>query len=418
MIQWGILKKPYPQQTELEMVSVESSVPQDHLLRKIEVAIDFSFIHDRVSGLHCPDNDHLSLDPTLTFRALLIGYPFGVRSERQLVPENEVNVAYRWFLRLKITDAVFDASTLSQNRRQRFNDTSVALDIFDHIVGQAIGHGLADGTVLYTDSTHLKANANKGKYDLAMVAESPSDYWGALVAAIEEDRGAHGKVPLNPTERVPAEKQTKVSRTDPDSGYMVCNGKRRASSTSIIAPSMAGTRSSPTPSPRQPTSTTASSISVGSAGSASGSTWMFRLSGRTPAMPRPASPRGWSTGTFSAIAARTASWSRIPALIDAATVTTSPIRDLPHPPAAGLLYIQCEHPPRHHPPCLAGRTRRGRSGATDAVGQGDLQAAKGEGRAILRRYQAALRPSIFALQSLLRVTCQCLLAGRRLTHRP
>lgn len=220
-----MLKKPGPQQTELELVSVESLVPQDHLLRKIEAVLDFSFIHDRVAGLYCPDNGRPPLDPTLMFKALFIGYLFGVHSERQLVREIEVNVAYRWFLRLKLTDPVFDASTLSQNRRRRFNDTSVAQDIFDHIVEQAIGHGLVDGTVLYTDSTHLKANANKGKYDLAVVAKSRSDYWDALDAAIEEDRAAHGKTPLKPMERVPVEKETKVSRTDPDSGYMVREGK-------------------------------------------------------------------------------------------------------------------------------------------------------------------------------------------------
>lgn len=220
-----MLKKPGPQQTELEMVSVESLVPQDHLLRKIEAVIDFSFIHDRVAGLYCPDNGRPPLDPTLMFKALFIGYLFGVRSERQLVREIAVNVAYRWFLRLKLTDPVFDASTLSQNRRRRFNDTSVAQDIFDHIVAQAIGHGLVDGTVLYTDSTHLKANANKGKYDLAVVAKSRADYWGALDAAIEDDRAAHGKAPLKPRERTPVEKQTKLSRTDPDSGYMVREGK-------------------------------------------------------------------------------------------------------------------------------------------------------------------------------------------------
>ena len=220
-----MLKKPGPQQTELEMVSLESLVPQDHLLRKIEAVIDFSFIHDRVAGLYCLDNGRPPLDPTLMFKALFIGYLFGVRSERQLVRDIEVNVAYRWFLRLKLTDPVFEASTLSQNRRRRFNDTSVAQDIFDHIVEQAIGHGLVDGTVLYTDSTHLKANANKGKYDLAMVAKSRSDYWADLDAAIDEDRAAHGKASLKPKERTPAEKETKVSRTDPDSGYMVREGK-------------------------------------------------------------------------------------------------------------------------------------------------------------------------------------------------
>jgi len=88
---------------------------------------------------------------------------------RQQVREIEINVAYRWFLWLRLTDGVFDASTLSQNRWRRYNDTSVAQDIFDGIVEQAIAHGLVDGTVLYTDSTHLKANADKHRVDREVV---------------------------------------------------------------------------------------------------------------------------------------------------------------------------------------------------------------------------------------------------------
>jgi transposase len=220
-----MLKKPLPQQTALEMVSLEGLVPKDHLLRKIEAVVDFSFIYDRVAGLYCPDNGRPPLDPTLMFKALFIGYLFGIRSERQLMREIEVNVAYRWFLELKLTDPVFDASTLSQNRRRRYSDTSVAQDIFDAIVTQAIAKGLVDGAVLYTDSTHLKANANKNRYDKAVVAKSRADYWDALDAAIEEDRAAHGKKPLPEKERQPVEKETKISRTDPEAGYMVREGK-------------------------------------------------------------------------------------------------------------------------------------------------------------------------------------------------
>ena len=139
--------------------------------------------------------------------------------------EIEVNVAYRWFLGLRLTQAVFDASTLSQNRRRRYNDTSVAQDIFDAIVEQAIEHGLVDGTVLYTDSTHLKANANKNRYDKQVAAKSRSDYWDDLDAAIDEDRAAHGKKPLKDKVREPVEKETRISRTDPGSGYMVRDGK-------------------------------------------------------------------------------------------------------------------------------------------------------------------------------------------------
>jgi transposase len=222
-----MLKRPSAEQTAFEMVTLEGLVPPDHLLRKIEAVIDFSFIHERVAGLYCADNGRPPLDPTLMFKALFIGYLFGVRSERQLVREIEVNVAYRWFLRLKLTEPVFNASTLSQNRRRRYNDTAVAQDIFDEIVAQAIRHGLVDGKVLYSDSTHLKANANKNKYDKAVIAKSRSDYWDALDAAIAAEREAHGQKPMTPKPREPEMKETKVSRTDPDSGYMVRDGKPR-----------------------------------------------------------------------------------------------------------------------------------------------------------------------------------------------
>ena len=220
-----MLKKPAPEQTAIEMVTLDSLVPQGHLLRRIDAAIDFSFIHDLTAPLYCADNGRPPLDPTLMFKALFIGYLFGIRSERQLVREIEVNVAYRWFLRLKLTDKVFDASTLSQNRRRRYQDETVAQAIFDRIVEQAMGHGLVDGRTLYTDSTHLKASANKAKYDLAMVAKSRADYWEALDAAVDEDRAAHGKKPLRPEPREPEIKETKVSRTDPQAGYMVREGK-------------------------------------------------------------------------------------------------------------------------------------------------------------------------------------------------
>ena len=137
----------------------------------------------------------------------------------------EVNVAYRWFIGLRLMDQVFDASTFSQNRRRRFDGTDIAQGIFEQIVEQALAHGLVDGTVLYTDSTHLKANANKGKYDKEMVAKSRAAYWDDLDAAVTADRAAHGKTPLKSKDRQPPIKETKVSRTDPEAGYMVRAGK-------------------------------------------------------------------------------------------------------------------------------------------------------------------------------------------------
>jgi transposase len=220
-----MLKSPSAEQTALEMVTLEGLVPKDHLLRRIDAVVDFGFIHDLVAPLYCADNGRPALDPTLMFKALFVGYLFGIRSERRLVEEIRVNVAYRWFLRLKLTDEVFDASTLSQNRKRRFNGTDIAQTIFDRIVEQAIAHGLVEGRVIYTDSTHLKANANKNKYDLAERTKSRSDYWDDLDQAINDDRETHGKRPIKEKEREAVVKETKVSRVDPDAGYMVRDGK-------------------------------------------------------------------------------------------------------------------------------------------------------------------------------------------------
>lgn len=220
-----MLKTPKPQQTELEMVTIGSLVPSDHLLRRIDAAIDFSFIRDRVAHLYCPDNGRPALDPVVLFKMLFIGYLFGVRSERQLMREIQVNVAYRWFLGLRLSDKVADASTLSQNRRRRFADSPIYQEIFDEIVLRAMAGGLVDGTVLYSDSTHLKANANKNKFDVAEVAKSRADYLEALDQAIDDDRADHGKKPLKARPHEPEVKETKISRTDPDSGYMVRDGK-------------------------------------------------------------------------------------------------------------------------------------------------------------------------------------------------
>lgn len=222
-----MLRAPSPHQHALEMVTLESLVPADHLLRKIAGAIDFEFIRAKVSHLYCPDNGRPALDPVVLFKLLFIGYLFGIRSERQLMREVEVNVAYRWFLDMRLTDRVPDASTLSQNRRRRFADSTIYQDIFDEIVLQAMGRGMVGGKVLYTDSTHLKANASKSKFDVVQVEQKPVDYLAELDAAVEADRAAHGKKPLRKKDDddVPPTAEKKVSRTDPDSGFMVREGK-------------------------------------------------------------------------------------------------------------------------------------------------------------------------------------------------
>lgn len=182
--------------TGYEFVSIDSLVPQDHILRKIKRYIDFSFIDDLVKDFYCHDNGRPAVDPKVLVKMLLLGYLFGIRSERQIVREVQVNVAYRWFLGYGLSDKIIDASTISQNRRRRFNGTDVFQKIFDSIVLQAVEHKLVSGKVLYTDSTHLKANANKRKFIEQEVEKSVKDYVEELDKAVEEDRKVHGKKPL------------------------------------------------------------------------------------------------------------------------------------------------------------------------------------------------------------------------------
>lgn len=182
--------------TGYEFVSIDSLVPEDHILRKIDKYIDFSFIDDLVKDLYCHDNGRPAVDPKVLFKMLLLGYLFGIRSERQIVREVQVNVAYRWFLGYSLSDKIIDASTISQNRIRRFKDTDIFQKVFDNIVLQAIEHKLVSGKVLYTDSTHLKANANKRKFIEQEMEKSIKGYVEDLDKDIEEDRKLHGKKPL------------------------------------------------------------------------------------------------------------------------------------------------------------------------------------------------------------------------------
>lgn len=220
-----MLKQPEVPQQELELVTIESLVPVDHLLRRIDASIDLEFIRERVRHLYSADNGRPALDPVVLFKLLLIGYLFGIRSERQLMREVQCNAAYRWYLRLKLTDKVPDASTLSQNRRRRFRDSDIYQKLFDEIVELAIQQGLVTGEVLYTDATHLKASANKNKFDVVRVEVKPVEYLAQLEQAIEEDRAEEGKRELKPKASAPGTKEIKVSRTDKDAGYMVREGK-------------------------------------------------------------------------------------------------------------------------------------------------------------------------------------------------
>ena len=214
-------------QIRMEFVHIGQLVPEDHILRKVDKFIDFEFIRAKVAHLYCPNNGRPAVDPVILFKMLFIGYLFGIRSERQLIRDIQVNVAYLWFLGYDLTDKIPDASTISQNRRRRFIQSPIYQEIFDEIVFFAMRRNLLDGKILYTDSTHLKANANKNKFIKVHVTENTRAYLEELDKDVEKDRLEHDKKPLPPRERMPKTREIKQSTTDPDSGFIMRDGKPR-----------------------------------------------------------------------------------------------------------------------------------------------------------------------------------------------
>lgn len=180
-------------QTKWEMVNIEDLVPQNHLLRKIDKYIDFSFIYEKVRPYYSMECGRPSIDPVMLFKMMMIGYIYGIRSERQLEQEIQTNVAYRWFLGLGLTDPVPDHTTISFNRHGRFKDTTVFQDVFDAIVEQAMAHRMVGGRILMTDSTHLKANANKNRFNRERIKASTQVYLSDLTEAVNQDREEEGK---------------------------------------------------------------------------------------------------------------------------------------------------------------------------------------------------------------------------------
>jgi len=188
-----LLRSNRDKQQHYELVSIEDLVPADHMLRKIDKYIDFSFIDEKVRHIYSQDNGRPAIDPLVRFKMIFLGYFYGIRSERQLEREIQTNVAYRWFLGLGLTDLVPDHTAISWNRRTRFKDTSVFQDIFDEIVLQAISHRMVGGRMLVSDSTHVKANTNKQKYTKEQVQQNTRDYLGELNAAVAVNRKEQGK---------------------------------------------------------------------------------------------------------------------------------------------------------------------------------------------------------------------------------
>ena len=218
---------------QMQIVSLDQLVPEDHILRKIDSAVDFSFIYDLVEEKYSSDNGRPSIDPVMLIKIPIIQYMFGIKSMRQTIKDIEVNVAYRWFLGLDFFDPVPHFSTFGKNYKRRFEGTDLFEQIFANILMQCMKYDLVDPSTVFVDATHVKAAANRKKAKRVLVAKKAARFYDEqLKSEINADREAHGKKPLrdrdeddndndsdSPSVPSGALKEKKESTTDPESGW-------------------------------------------------------------------------------------------------------------------------------------------------------------------------------------------------------
>src|SRR5438874_3874714 len=149
------------EQTQLfYQFKLDDAVPEDHLVRKIDAALDLSWLRSELAP-HYSSMGRPSIDPELMIRMLVVGYVFAIRSERLICREVQVNLAYRWFCKLGIEDAIPDHSAFSRARNERFRDSGVFRSIFERVVGACIAAGLVGGEGFAVDASLIMADANK-----------------------------------------------------------------------------------------------------------------------------------------------------------------------------------------------------------------------------------------------------------------
>ena len=212
------------------IVDIDTLVPKDHLLRKIEKIMDYDWLYERLEPYYCHDNGRPGIDPVVLIKMVLIQHLFGIPSLRQTYRDIQVNVAYRWFLGYGLLDEIPHFATVSYAFCKRF-PPELSEEIFAHILNKALNNRMVDPSEIFIDGTHIKASANKKKYQKEQVAKTAKIYEEQLRKEVNAEREILGKKPLNDdddhdensgsggTAEETVEKT--VSTTDPDSGLFV-----------------------------------------------------------------------------------------------------------------------------------------------------------------------------------------------------
>lgn len=219
-------------QLKLHMVTIEDLVPADHFLRKLAAALDLSFVYEETAHMYCRRYGRPPIDPVVLVKYLLVGYLYGIPSERQIEERISDSIAMRWYLGIDLDERVPDHSTISQLRRRKPSFRKVFRRLFEAVVRQCIELGLVSGRMAATDSTHVRANASRKSEYLMDMPEEPGVYWDRLDAyeeeGLEELAQKTGKRRTKRTRTVKKETRNdkkQVSRTDPDAGLLNRAGK-------------------------------------------------------------------------------------------------------------------------------------------------------------------------------------------------
>jgi transposase len=193
--------------------SLERHIPTDHLLRSIDRFVDLGELRRELAPFYSPVG-RPSIDPELMIRMLIVGYCFGIRSERRLCDEVHLNLAYRWFCRLGLDGDVPDHSTFSKNRHGRFRQSDLLRRVFETVLRRCIREGLVGGEGFAIDASLIKADANwqngiEGEKGL------PSEATGRAIAeylAVLDDAAFGAATDVTPKF---------VSPADPAAGYKI-----------------------------------------------------------------------------------------------------------------------------------------------------------------------------------------------------
>ena len=195
---------------------LEDQVPETHLLRLIEKHIRFAFVREKLKPSYS-ETGRPSIDPELLLRILLIGYLYGISSERKLVEELRMHLAWRWFTGLGFDQEMPHHSTFSKNRHGRFQESKLFEELFEQIVKQCVEVGLVQGKHLSVDGSFVEANASKeSRIPREQLAEAAQVNQSVRQYLFELEQ-------QNPTEE-PVHQQAQVSTTDPDSTYATKGG--------------------------------------------------------------------------------------------------------------------------------------------------------------------------------------------------